>query len=697
MRLVIAEKPSVARSIASVLGADQMEEGYLFGNGYYVSWCIGHLVGLSPSDVYDEKYKKWRYEDLPIVPDPWQHMVLAGTKKQYQVLKRLMHDEEVDEVICATDAGREGELIFRLVYEQADCSKPMKRLWISSMENQAIEEGFANLRDGSEYNDLYQAALCRSKADWLVGINGTRLFTVLYNHKLPVGRVQTPTLAMLVERQMQISHFVKEPFYVVHIARDNLEAVSARFTKKEDAERLMRACRNGQALVTAVEKEKKTKSAPKLYDLTTLQREANRLYGYTAQQTLDYAQSLYEKKLITYPRTDSRFLTEDMEQSTAEIVRLIREYVPFARGLNTVFDVKKVLNSKKVTDHHAIMPTAELSKADLKRLPASEQRVLCLIAYKLLAALSEKAEYETIKIILTCAETKFEATGKVMLKEGFLAVDKQFKESLKIRGDAKEEKEAAALPAVSEDMVLGPVKSLVSEHFTSPPKPYTEDSLLAAMERAGNQDMSDEIERKGLGTPATRASIIEKLISAGLVSRKNKALLPTEDGMKLITVLPEVVKSAKLTAEWEMQLTEIAKGAADPNAFMQGIEQMVSELVQTYHEVGEAEKRQFAKEKKVLGACPRCGGEVIEIKNGYICTMGKECGFGLWKNNRFFSTAKKELTPEIVVAILKSGKAKVSGLYSQKSGKRYTAFLSLDDTGDFVNFHVEFPQRKKKG
>jgi len=692
MKLVIAEKPSVARSIAEVLRADQSEDGCLTGNGYIVSWCIGHLVGLCESDVYDEKYKKWRYEHLPILPHPWQHKVLPNTKGQYQILKKLLLSDKVEEVICATDAGREGELIFRLVYEQAGCRKPIKRLWISSMENSAIADGFQNLKDGSEYDNLYASALCRSKADWLVGINGTRLFTVLYNHKLPVGRVQTPTLAMLVERECQISNFIKEPYYMVHIQQNNLDAVSERFTNRADAEHLQRACQNGQALVRSVEKEKKSSAAPKLYDLTTLQREANRLYGYTAQQTLDYAQALYEKKLITYPRTDSRFLTEDMEQTAREIIKEVKECVPFAREIQYAPDIRKVMDNQKVTDHHAIVPTMQLGSADLKGLPATEQKLLCLIAHKLLAATAAKMEYETTKIIIGCCDAEFEATGKAISEPGYSAIEKQFKQSLRVQ---QEEKKERILPVLQQGQVLQGVQSMVSEHFTSPPKHYTEDSLLSAMERAGNEDMGDEVERKGLGTPATRAAIIEKLIAAGLAERKNKSILPTPDGGKLITILPETVKSAKLTAEWEMQLTEIAKGNQEPEVFTQGIERMVAELVSTYHEVGEEAGKQFEKEKQVLGNCPRCGAGVIEIKSGYVCEGGRDCGFGLWKKNRFFQTAKKELTPEIVKGLLTNQKVKVSGLYSAKSGKRYTAYLSLEDTGEFVNFKVEFPKKRK--
>ena len=693
MKLVIAEKPSVARSIAGVLGATKVGQGFLSGNGYYVSWCIGHLVGLCEANAYDEKYKKWKYKDLPILPDTWKHKVLAGTKGQYQVLKKFLQSDEIEEVICATDAGREGELIFRLVYEQVRCKKVIKRLWISSMESSAIKEGFENLKEGVMYDNLYQAALCRARADWLVGINATRLFTVLYGHKLPIGRVQTPTLAMLVEREVQITEFKKEPFYLVHIKTDQISATSKRFLLKQRAGEITRACGHEQALVTSVEKESKTKSAPKLYDLTTLQREANRIYGYTAQQTLDLAQTLYEKKLITYPRTDSRFLTEDMEENIENVAAIIRKRFPFATELTTVFEFEKVMNNKKVSDHHAIIPTLELMGADLNTLPDAEKKLLYLVGYKLLVAIAPKMKYETTKITLTCGGVEFTASGKYITDIGFGEVENKFKAAIK---DKQEEKEEVVLPELKEGMIFEQVKSSMSEHTTTPPKPYTEDGLLLAMERAGSKDMSDEVERKGLGTPATRAAIIEKLIKSELITRKNKALLPTLAGVRLVTVLPEEIKSASLTAKWEEQLSEVAKGTVEPTIFMQGIEQMVTDLVQIYHEVGEEERAKFDTSKKVLGECPRCGKAVVEIKSGYVCTSGKECGFGLWKSNRFFKTAKRELTPDIVGKLLNEGKVKVTGLYSNKTDKRYSAYLRLEDTGDFVNFKVEFPKQKKR-
>ena len=694
MKLVIAEKPSVARSIGEVLGATKKEAGFLSGDGYYVSWCVGHLVGLCEAGAYDEKYKKWQYDDLPILPEPWKHKVLESTKGQYQTLKKLLLSDEVEEVICATDAGREGELIFRLVYEQAKCLKPVKRLWISSMENSAIKQGFESLRDIKEYDNLYQSALCRARADWLVGINGTRLFTTLYNHKLPVGRVQTPTLSMLVERETQISNFKKEPFYLVHLKTDNIDAISKRFKKREEAEKLLRACQEeGQALVVSVAKEKKSKAAPKLYDLTTLQREANRLFGYTAQQTLDLAQALYEKKLITYPRTDSRYLTEDMRSSAARIVLVVKERFLYARDIESDMDIAKVLNNKKVSDHHAIIPTAELQGASIDSMPESEKKLLALIGYKLLAAISPKLEYWLTKINLTCGGGNFAINGRNIERAGFTEIEDKFKQSMKIK---QVDKQDIPLPDIEEGMKFDAMKSEISNHETTPPKHFAEDTLLLAMERAGNEDMSDEVERKGLGTPATRAAIIEKLIRAGLVERKGKLLLPTEDGNKLITILPEQVKSAKLTAKWEMELVEVAKGKATPEDFMRNISHMVTSLVQTYHEVSEEEKTRFAQEKKVLGKCPRCGNDVTEIQNGYVCEGGKDCGFALWKNNKFFKTSKKSLTPKIVEEILKNGKAKVTGLYSPKLDKKYTAYLLFDDTGEFINFKLEFPRKKEE-
>ena len=548
MQLVIAEKPSVAKSIADVLGALDRQDGYFEGGGYLVSWCVGHLIELAEPESYGDQWKKWTFESLPVNPEHWQYEIKEDTKEQYDVLYGLLHDSRVDEVVCATDAGREGELIFRLVYEQAGCSKPMKRLWISSMEESAIREGFENLKPGSDYEHLYHSALCRQEADWLVGINGTRLFTVLYGGKvLKVGRVQTPTLAMLVERESKIMNFKKKQYFMAHILCGGVDAATERIDSKTEAEQIAGACRNGQALVTSVVKEEKTVASPKLYDLTTLQRDANRLFGFTAKQTLEYTQSLYEKKLVTYPRTDSQYLSDDMEQTAGNVIKAIFSSILFEENMMFNPDIKRVLNSKKVTDHHAIIPTMEIAKADLAALPETERKILSLVANRLLCATGEKHLYETVKAELTCGGYTFATSGKSVLKNGWKDFEDTFKRSFKTMED--KEQEDKKLPELSKGQTFNGVQTKISEHYTTPPKHFTEDSLLSAMERAGSEDMGDDVERKGLGTPATRADIIEKLVKDGFVKREKKQMIPTENGIKLITVLPDVVKSPKLTAD----------------------------------------------------------------------------------------------------------------------------------------------------
>lgn len=696
-QLVIAEKPSVARSIAEVLGAGEQKEGYLSGNGYLVSWCIGHLIELASADAYKEEWKKWEYETLPIIPKDWQFCVKEATKKQYGILKKLLLSDEVEGVICATDAGREGELIFRLVYDYAGCEKPMKRLWISSMEECAIREGFSNLKDGSVYDRLYQSAVCRAQADWLVGINATRLFTVLYRHKLTVGRVQTPTLAMLVEREQKIAKFEKEQYFVAHILCEGIDAATGRITVRERAEEVAQGCRNQNALVVDVTKEEKTVQPPKLYDLTTLQREANRYFGFTAQQTLDYTQSLYEKKLVTYPRTDSQFLTEDMGQTAAEIIGAVVKRLSEFQEISYEPDIERILNSKKVSDHHAIIPTMEITKADLAQIPGGERQILTLIAGKLLCATGEKHRYETVKVKLLCRGFTFDAGGKSILHMGWKTMEEQLKKSCRAEKDKAEkdkaEKEETPLPELTHGMSLSVTETKVTEHYTTPPKHYTEDTLLSAMEHAGNEDVDEGVERKGLGTPATRAAIIEKLVEKGFVVRKEKQMLPTEDGIKLITVLPEVVKSPKLTAEWENRLAQIAKGQQSAEVFMAEIEQLVTELVETYHEVKESHKELFASDREVIGKCPKCGGNVYESKVNFYCEQ-RDCDFALFKNNKYFAGMKKEITKPIAQALLKEGKAKVSGLYSKKKDKTFTAIIAMDASGKYPQFQMEFEQKK---
>ena len=700
MQLVIAEKPSVAKSIADVLGALDRQDGYFEGGGYLVSWCVGHLIELAEPESYGDQWKKWTFESLPVNPEHWQYEIKEDTKEQYDVLYGLLHDSRVDEVVCATDAGREGELIFRLVYNMASCKKPMKRLWISSMEESAIREGFENLKPGSDYDHLYHSALCRQEADWLVGINGTRLFTVLYGGKvLKVGRVQTPTLAMLVEREAKIMNFKKEQYFMAHILCGGLDAVTERIDNKTEAENVAGACLNGQALVTSVAKEEKTVAPPKLYDLTTLQRDANRLFGFTAKQTLEYTQSLYEKKLCTYPRTDSQYLSDDMEQTAGNVIEAIFSSILFEDNMMFNPDIERVLNSKKVTDHHAIIPTMEIAKADLAALPETERKILSLVANRLLCATGEKHLYETVKAELSCGGYTFAASGKSVLKNGWKDFEDAFKRSFKTTED--KEQEDKKLPELSKGQTFDGVQTKISEHYTTPPKHFTEDSLLSAMERAGNEDMSDDVERKGLGTPATRADIIEKLVKDGFVKREKKQMIPTEDGMKLITVLPDVVKSPKLTADWENALTLVAKGEMEREDFMTDIETMVSDLIHTYHEVSDEQKKMFAQEQKVLGKCPNCGGEVVKGKYGAFCK--NKCGMNV---SRIMGVA---LSDEQVESLLAGKKTLLKGLTS-KAGKKYDAYIIPSGTEEYhytkdgeeksgvqFKFVMEFPKRKFTG
>ena len=687
MILVIAEKPSVGAAIGKVLGATSRKDGYLEGNNYIVSWCVGHLVGLADASSYDERFAKWRYSDLPIVPEDWLFEVPKDKQKQFKVLRDLMKDKRVTELVCATDAGREGELIFRLVYNKAGCTKPFKRLWISSLEDSAIRDGFAHLHDSSEYDRLYEAALARSKADWIVGINGTRLFSTLYHKKLVVGRVQTPTLAMLVERDGKISTFHKEKYFNVHIGKDGLTADLEKVKTEDEAKAIAAACDKKQAVISSLKKETKTVNPPKLYDLTTLQREANRYYGFTAQQTLDLVQSLYEKKLLTYPRTDSQFITEDMEGTVRQVVGIVYRKLSLFEGIAFEPDIGRVTNNAKVTDHHAIIPTAQLEKQDLAELPESEQKIIRLVAMRLLSGTGEKHIYDETSVTLTCEGYEFTTKGKTIVQDGWKAIERRFKETLKSK--EKDEPERS-LPSLNEKDILSFVAASITEHYTSPPKPYTEDSLLSAMETAGNAEFDDDTEKKGLGTPATRAGIIEKLVKGGFIERKGKSLVPTKDGNNLVCVLPEQITSPTMTAEWENTLMQIERGNADADKFLSGIAGMTSELVKAYPFLSEAEANRFETGRESIGKCPRCGSPVYVGKGNYYCS-NKECSFCMWEDNKFFTSKKKKLTKKIAAELLEKGWCRVTGLYTPKRPQLYDAAIRLDDTsGKYVSFKMEF-------
>ena len=694
LRLVIAEKPSVAQTIAAALGVKGKQDGYIEGGGYLISWCVGHLVQLAEAAAYGEQYRKWQLDSLPILPEEWQYAVDPDKGKQFATLKELMHRADVSEVVNACDAGREGELIFRFVYEVAGCKKPMRRLWISSMEDGAIKAGFASLKDGREYDALFASALCRAKADWLIGINATRLFSCLYNRTLNVGRVQTPTLKMLVDRDAAISTFKKEKYYHVRLDLSGAEAASGKICAAEEAENLKAACEASRAVCTSLVREKKTAAPPRLFDLTSLQREANRIYGYTAKQTLDLAQSLYEKKLLTYPRTDSSYLTDDMEETAAKVITLLCGKLPFMAGVGFSPEIARVLNSKKVSDHHAIIPTMELAKTDLSTLPESEKNILTLAGARLCMATAAPHIFETVTAVFSCAGADFTARGKTVLAGGWKDLELRYRATLKNKPEADDGDNAdVTLPELAEGQGFSNPAAKVTEHDTTPPKPHNEASLLSAMERAGNEDTDPDAERKGLGTPATRAAVIEKLVNSGFAERKGKQLIPTKNGHNLICILPDNLTSPKLTAEWENNLTQIAKGEADPDEFLSGIEAMARELVKSYPFLSDSDKERFKTEKPEISKCPRCGSPVHEGKKNYYCS-DRDCAFVMWKNDRFFEDRKVTFSAKIAAALLKSGKVKVKGLYSPKTGKTYDGTVVLADTGGkYVNYKIELPKK----
>lgn len=689
-KLVLAEKPSVAQSIAKVLGAAKREDGYLEGNGYVVSWCVGHLVELAQPEVYDAKYSKWAYADLPIFPMDWQYEVSAGTKKQFGILKKLMAREDVASLVCATDAGREGELIFRLVYHKAGCRKPFERLWISSMEDVAIKEGFENLRSGTEYDALYEAALCRERADWIVGINATRLFSTLYGQTLNVGRVMTPTLAMAVMREAAISAFKPELFYTVQIGLDGFTAASERFKTKAAAEAVKQSC--SVAIVQKAECKEKTEKPPALYDLTSLQREANRVLGYTAQQTLDYTQNLYEKKLVTYPRTDSRFLTEDMAHSLTDLVKLAFHTFPVEDVDNIPVHAEQVVNNKKVTDHHAIIPTRELQKCNLSELPKGELAILQLISNRLCVAVGDPHRYAETVIELDCGGTVFSTKGKTVVQDGWKALVQK-------NDSTKSDENVQTLPSVSVGDEMTVSGTEIKEGKTSPPKHFTEDTLLSAMETAGADEMPDEVERKGLGTPATRAGIIEKLVRIGFLERKGdkktKHLIPTHKGTALVTVMPEQIQSPSMTADWEEKLLLIEKGEYASEDFMDEIKDVIAGLIQNYEVIRDSEVM-MSKEANSIGKCPLCGSAVEDKAKAFFCS-NRACKFALWKNNRYFASIGKSMTSATAQKLLGSGKVKLKNCKSERTGNTFdaTVFMEVSDDGK-TKFSMEFENGGKR-
>lgn len=694
--LVIAEKPSVAQSYAKNLSAYKREDGYLEGESCIVSWCLGHLAEYAQPEEYDPKYEKWQFDDLPILPEVWKLKVSKDKKKQFDVLKGLMNRSDVEYLVNGCDAGREGELIFQRVYDLAGCRKPVKRLWISSMEDAAIQKGFQTMKSEEEYKNLCMAAVCRAQADWLIGMNGTRAYTTRYFKRLVVGRVQTPTLAMLAERQERIEHFQKEAFYKVALTDGKLTVVSENIANEEAADLLAALCNGSTAVVTQMKKEDKKAFPPRLYDLTSLQREANRYFGYTAKRTLDMLQELYEEKLVTYPRTDSQFVTEDMKDSVEELVGKMPVLLPFVDYGQLGHGIKRVINNAKVSDHHAILPTKEAVEKGIADLPADKKNLMMLICQQLVQATGEEYLYEQTDITVKCQEHDFKARGKILVQMGFKEVEKAFKH-LYVKAEPVEgkEKETSIPAGYEEGMRLFPVKADKTTHYTSPPKPFNEDTLLAAMETAGNKEFDSETEKKGLGTPATRASIIEKLVSSGYAQRKGKQILPSTEGKKLVKVMPEYLKSAVMTAEWENQLLMMEKGQITDTQFMGEITSLVRKILEVCREIPEEERRRFQTEREVIGKCPVCGCDVFEGKQNFYCS-NRQCDFALWKENRFLGSMEKNLDKKMARELLDTACTHVKGLYSKKKDMKFDADLLLTLEDGKPRFHLEFPKKKKK-
>ena len=694
--LVIAEKPSVAQSYAKNLSAYKREDGYLEGESCIVSWCLGHLAEYAQPEEYDPKYEKWQFDDLPILPEAWKLKVSKDKKKQFEVIKTLMNRSDVEYLVNGCDAGREGELIFQRVYVLAGCRKPVKRLWISSMEDAAIQKGFQTMKSEEEYKNLCMAAVCRAQADWLIGMNGTRAYTTRYFKRLVVGRVQTPTLAMLAERQERIEHFQKEAFYKVALTDGKLTVVSENIANEEAAELLAALCNGSTAVVTQMKKERKKSFPPKLYDLTSLQREANRYFGYTAKRTLDMLQELYEEKLVTYPRTDSQFVTEDMKDSVEELVEKMPVLLSFVDYGQLGHGIKRVINNAKVSDHHAILPTKEVVEKGIADLPADKKNLMMLICQQLVQATGEEYLYEQTDITVKCQEHDFKARGKIPVQMGFKEVEKAFKH-LYVKAEPVEgkEKETSIPAGYEEGMRLFPVKADKTTHYTSPPKPFNEDTLLAAMETAGNKEFDSETEKKGLGTPATRASIIEKLVSSGYAQRKGKQILPSTEGKELVKVMPEYLKSAVMTAEWENRLLMMEKGQITDTQFMGEITSLVRKILEVCREIPEEERRRFQTAREVIGKCPVCGCDVFEGKQNFYCS-NRQCDFALWKENRFLGSMAKNLDKKMARELLDKACTHVNGLYSKKKDMKFDADLLLTLEDGKPRFHLEFPKKKKK-
>ena len=694
--LVIAEKPSVAQSYAKNLSAYKKQDGYMEGENCLVSWCLGHLAEYARPEEYDERYAKWQFDDLPIIPEKWKLQVSADKKKQFSVLKDLMNREDIEYLVNGCDAGREGELIFQRVYDLSGCRKPVRRLWISSMEDEAIRNGFHEMKDAGFYSNLCMAAVCRAQADWLIGMNATRAYTTKYYKKLVVGRVQTPTLAMLTERQDRIEHFQKETFYRVELTDGKLVAVSENITNKADAELLAALCDGSEAIITELKREQKKVSPPKLYDLTSLQREANRYFGFTAKKTLDLLQELYEEKLVTYPRTDSRFVTEDMIGTVEELAGKMPLMLPFVEYGQLGHNIKRVVNNAKVSDHHAILPTKEAVEKGIMDLPVDKKNLMILIGQQVLQAVGEDYLYEQTDVTVNCQKNEFTARGKTAVQMGFKDVEKAFRSHC-VKTEKEDSDRQLEIPyGYQKGMQLFSVKAETSIHYTSPPKSFNEDTLLAAMETAGNKEFDENTEKKGLGTPATRASTIEKLVASGYAQRKGKQIIPTAEGRELIRVMPENLKSAGLTAEWENRLLLMERGELNGEQFMDDIVTMLEEILNGCRKIPEEERNRFQTAKELIGKCLVCGSDIFEGKRNFYCS-NRQCDFALWKDNRFLEGMEKKLDKKMAKELLDKACTHIKGLYSKKKDARFDADLLMTLENGKPKFHLEFPKRKHKG
>lgn len=694
--LVIAEKPSVAQSYAKNLSAYKKQDGYMEGESCLVSWCLGHLAEYARPEEYDERYVKWQFDDLPIIPEKWKLQVSADKKKQFSVLKELMNRGDIEYLVNGCDAGREGELIFQRVYDLSGCRKPVRRLWISSMEDEAIRNGFQEMKDAGFYSNLCMAAVCRAQADWLIGMNATRAYTTKYYKKLVVGRVQTPTLAMLTERQDRIEHFQKEIFYRVELTDGKLVAVSENITNKADAELLAALCDGSEAIITELKREQKKVSPPKLYDLTSLQREANRYFGFTAKKTLDLLQELYEEKLVTYPRTDSRFVTEDMIGTVEELAGKMPLMLPFVEYGQLGHNIKRVVNNAKVSDHHAILPTKEAVEKGIVDLPVDKKNLMILIGQQVIQAVGEDYLYEQTDVTVNCQKNEFTARGKTAVQMGFKDVEKAFRSHC-VKTEKEDSDRQLEIPyGYQKGMQIFNVKAETSIHYTSPPKSFNEDTLLAAMETAGNKEFDEKTEKKGLGTPATRASTIEKLVASGYAQRKGKQIIPTAEGRELIRVMPENLKSAGLTAEWENRLLLMERGELNGEQFMDDIVTMLEEILNGCRKIPEEERNRFQTAKELIGKCPVCGSDIFEGKRNFYCS-NRQCDFVLWKDNRFLEGMEKKLDKKMAKELLDKACTHVKGLYSKKKDARFDADLLMTLENGKPKFHLEFPKRKHKG